>query len=391
MRKELTARIKGLQNEIIKNNIDAYILTAQDSLLYFTGMAYKPEERAFFMIIPAKGVPIFLSPKLEEKHLSKITIECDIKAYWEATSAEGENWYNILETIIKPFKKIGVENNIPNNILNKIVSKEIVYLEIVDEMRKIKTPYEIEMIRNTANLADLGMKRIFENAYVGASVLEMYTLSGSIQKELIRKKNFNPILTSLTSVVWPSPISSMPHSIPGLGDKLTKGANVAMTYFKINGYAAECERTFFLNEVSNEDREHFNHMINARNIALNFVKPGVKCSDIDMATREYLIRQGYENNLLHRTGHGIGLSNHEKPFISIGDDEVLKENMIISIEPGIYIDGIGGYRHSDTVLVTKDGYEFLTKFKTDVESMTITNRNAISKIKGKFIKHALKI
>jgi Xaa-Pro dipeptidase len=89
----------------------------------------------------------------------------------------------------------------------------------------------------------------------------------------------------------------MPHSIPGLDDKLTKGSNVAMTYFKVNGYAAECERTFFLGEANNQERQHFNHMMSARDIALNLVKPGTKCSDIDIAAREYLIKQGYENNL----------------------------------------------------------------------------------------------
>lgn len=94
---------------------------------------------------------------------------------------------------------------------------------------------------------------------------------------------------------------------------------------------------------------------------------------------------------LHRTGHGIGLSNHEKPFVSIGDDEILKENMIISIEPGIYIDEIGGYRHSDTVLVTKEGYELLTKFPIDIESMIITNKNMASRIKGKYMKSLLKL
>jgi Xaa-Pro dipeptidase len=391
MDKELTKRIQSLQQELTRNNLDAYILTDQDSLLYFTGMAYKPEERAFFMIIPSKGSPIFLSPKLEEKHLSKITIECEIKSYWEATSAEGENWYDILESIIKPFKRIGVEENIKSNILNKINASEVVHLDLIDTMRKVKTPYEIDMIRNTCALADLGMKNIFKNAYIGASVLEIHGLSTSIQKQLIREKNFDPILTSLISVVWPSPISSMPHSIPKLDDKLIKGSNVAMTYFKVNGYAAECERTFFLGKVNNQDRQHFNHMMNARSIALNLVKPGTKCSDIDIAAREYLIKNGYENNLLHRTGHGIGLSNHEKPFVSIGDHEVLKENMVISIEPGIYIDDIGGYRHSDTVLVTKDGYELLTKFPVDIDSMLITNNNIISKIKGKFIREALKL
>ena len=391
MKSELTKRIICLQSEMSKHKLDAYILTAEESLLYFTGMAYKPEERAFFMIVPSKGKPIFLSPKLEEKHLAKITIECDIKSYWEATSAEGENWYDILESIMKPFKRVGVENTISYNILNKIVVNEMVILNLVDEMRKVKTPYEIEMIRRTAQISDLGMEKIFNNAYVGATVLEMFMLSNGIQKQLIREKNFDPILSSLTSVVWPAPKSSMPHSIPNVDDKLIRGSNVAMTYYKINGYASECERTFFLGNPSTEDLVHFNHMMKARNIALDLVKPGTKSSDIDVATREYLIKNGYESNLLHRTGHGIGLSNHETPFISLGDDEPLKENMVISIEPGIYIDGVGGYRHSDTVLITKNGYELLTKFPIDVDSMIVKSKNMKSKIKGTVVRKALKI
>lgn len=388
---ELINRVKKLQYKLEKENLEAYILTSQDSLLYFTGMSYKPEERAFFMIIPKNEKPVFLSPKLEEKHLRKITIECEIKTYWEATSAEGENWYDILESIIKPYKRIGVEKSIANNILNKIAVNEIVCLDIVDEMRKVKTPYEIEMIRNTSALTVLGMQNIFENAYVGASVLEIFSLSSSIQKQLIRRKHFDPILTSLTSVVWPSPLSYMPHSIPGVEDKLVKRSNVAMTYFKINGYAAECERTFFLSRPDDQEMQFFNDMIKARSIALNLVKPGIKCSDIDIAAREYLIKNGYRDNLLHRTGHGIGLSNHETPFISLGDDEVLKQNMVISIEPGIYIDGFGGYRHSDTILVSENGYELLTKFPTDITSMTITNRNLKARAKGIFIKKFFKV
>jgi len=383
---ELTNRVRTMKHNLKNENLDAYIITSQDSLFYFTGLSYKPEERAFFLIISENRKPVFLSPKLEEKHLSKITIECEIIAYWEVTSSKGENWYDILKDIIKPYKRVGVEESIPYSILNRIEGNEIVCLNLVDEMRKVKTPYEIGMIRSTSSFADIEMKNIFKNAYIGASVLEMFSLSSSVQKQLIRQKNFDPVETSLTSAVWPSPISSMPHCIPGLKDRLTRGSNVAMVYFKVNGYAAECERTFFLDRPSDQETKYFNDMMEARNIALSLVKPGIKCLDIDIAVREYLIKHGYENNLLHRTGHGIGLSNHEMPFISLGYDEVLKENMVISIEPGIYIDDFAGYRHSDTVLVTEKGYELLTKFPTDITSMTISNGSLKARGKGEVIK-----
>ena len=82
-------------------------------------------------------------------------------------------------------------------------------------------------------------------------------------------------------------------------------------------------------------------------------------------------REGFGDNLLHRVGHGIGMGGHEGPWVAEGSDDVLEENMIISIEPGLYWRGQGGYRHSDTVLITSDGYRKLTDFSRDINAMTL--------------------
>ena len=71
---------------------------------------------------------------------------------------------------------------------------------------------------------------------------------------------------------------------------------------------------------------------------------------------------GYADNILHRTGHGFGITGHEPPWVAVGSEHVLEQNMVISIEPGIYLEGVGGFRHSDTVLVTDDGCESLTQY-----------------------------
>ena len=81
-------------------------------------------------------------------------------------------------------------------------------------------------------------------------------------------------------------------------------------------------------------------------------------------------------------GHGIGLGNHEAPFLSAGGNHVLEENMVISIEPAIYFDDIGGFRHSDTVLVTKNGYEIMTHYPTDLENLIVRDKKVIEAIKG---------
>ena len=98
---------------------------------------------------------------------------------------------------------------------------------------------------------------------------------------------------------------------------------------------------------------------------------GASCSEIDDKVLTYLEKKGYAEQLLHRTGHGFGITVHESPWIARGSGHVLKENMVISMEPGIYFQGKGGFRHSDTVLVTRNGYDVLTGFPTDLESLTL--------------------
>jgi Xaa-Pro aminopeptidase len=116
------------------------------------------------------------------------------------------------------------------------------------------------------------------------------------------------------------------------------------------------------------------------------LKSGVIAEDVDLAAKHFLSDQGFKENLMHRTGHGIGLGNHEGPFLSEGDKTILKENMVVSIEPGIYIEGVGGFRHSDTVLITKNGYEILTNCPDDIKSLTFTSYKPLQKIKGNIIK-----
>ena len=115
------------------------------------------------------------------------------------------------------------------------------------------------------------------------------------------------------------------------------GPIVLMSYNRVNGYAAECERTVFLGEPSDRDRELFETMMAARDIALKMVKPGASCADIDAATQAYFNSRGHGGSILHRTGHGIGLGNHERPWLSVGSADVLEENMVVSIEPAVYL------------------------------------------------------
>jgi Xaa-Pro dipeptidase len=121
------------------------------------------------------------------------------------------------------------------------------------------------------------------------------------------------------------------------------------------------------------------------------IRPGVACGELDAAVNGFLRTEGYagEDCRLHRTGHGIGLGNHEAPWVAEGSADVLAENMVISVEPGVYLKSRGGFRHSDTVLVTRDGHECLTRYDSDIKSLTIRGWKPMTRFKGVLIRRAL--
>ena len=112
-------------------------------------------------------------------------------------------------------------------------------------------------------------------------------------------------------------------------------------------------------------------MLKAQEAAIETLGPGVKCSDVDKASMKVISNSGYNSLMRHHTGHGIGLEGHEPPWLDIGNEAELKPGMVVSIEPGIYELGFAGFRHSDTAVITEDGYELVTYYPRDLESLTI--------------------
>jgi Xaa-Pro aminopeptidase len=115
----------------------------------------------------------------------------------------------------------------------------------------------------------------------------------------------------------------------------------------------------------------FDHMVALQDLALETIKPGVKCSDVDFALRKYYADHNLTDYWKHHVGHCIGLRYHEGPFLDTGDHTIIKAGMVFTVEPGLYKGGLGGFRHSDTVVVTEGGVESLTFYPRDLESLTI--------------------
>ncbi len=146
---------------------------------------------------------------------------------------------------------------------------------------------------------------------------------------------------------------------------------VTETSAPVWGYNAELERAMIIGAPSDEMRRLFDHTVASQQVAFDALRPGATCADVDRAVLGYLEANDLLPNWRQHVGHGIGLRNHEAPFLDVGDHTPIEPGMVFTIEPGVYAGDVGGFRHSDTVVVTPDGIDILTSYPSDIESLTI--------------------
>ncbi|NNF35483.1 MAG: aminopeptidase P family protein [Saprospiraceae bacterium] len=389
---EYNLRIDALKAKISFTEIDAFIASEEEDIYYLTGLTYKSLERLFILVITEKEVS-FILPKMELAHLQSVNHVDSIMTYREYPAPKEERWQDILFEVLENSKKIGLSGKCPFEISDFLdsASYKVQKSSALEELRWVKSNSEIDLIERAAGYCDFAVDLLNARAYYGMTELEVFSIGKTIQQKLIKETDFDYLSTNVLFAAWPGRISHQPHGIPKVSDVLKEGSHISLAFLRVNGYAAELERTFFTTNPTHEQIEIFNIMLEARRRAYNALKAGVTGEEVDLAAKDYLIDKGFKDNIMHRTGHGIGLGNHEGPYLAEGDATILKENMVVSIEPGIYIEGLGGFRHSDTVRVTRDGYEILTSCPDDVESLTFTSFRPIQQLKGAIIKKMFRI
>ncbi len=373
---EYRDRLERLESAVDEVGLDVFLVSSFDSIYYLTGAGFEPLERPFFLAVFPRGVrgPALLVPRLDAEHMKKARNVAERRTYREYPAPGGDGWVDGVRSLIGDARRVGIEPSLQREIADELSDLSLVTLPLVERLRLVKSPGEVAMIRRSSRYADRGVIELLGAAYFGATVAEGLARAGPLGRTVLRRlDDWEFLTTRVLMVTWAAPRSAQPHSIPDLNDRLQLGPHVALALLRVNGYAAESERTFFTSVPSEDERRAFRAMDEARGIALRMIRPGVACCDLDARVNVFLRVEGYagEERRLHRTGHGIGLGNHEAPWIAEGSSDVLAENMVVSVEPGIYLEGLGGFRHSDTVLVTRDGAECLTHCSTDLESLIV--------------------
>jgi Xaa-Pro dipeptidase len=379
---ETQARMARLQPAVAAAGLDLFVVSAEESILYLTGISYTPLERPFFILVRPRDEPELLVPMLERDHLALAVSVRRVHTYWDTPALPGQGWAERLHELVGQTPALGIEPTLPAEIVEVLAGLQPAVLPLVERLRLVKSPAEIELLRHAARYADLGVERALGVTYEGASVLELFGQGRAVQTRMLAEVGYDPLLSSVLVGAWPAPGSALPHDVPSVGARLGQGPHIALALIRVHGYCAECERTAFTVPPGSELRSAFAAMGEARRRAFALARPGASCAEIDAAANGFLRDEGYGANLLHRTGHGFGLSTHEGPWVAEGSEEILEPGMLISVEPGIYLPGTGGVRHSDTVLITDDGYESLTQYPTDLDSLTIRGAKPRARLVG---------
>jgi Xaa-Pro aminopeptidase len=157
----------------------------------------------------------------------------------------------------------------------------------------------------------------------------------------------------------------MGHGIQA-GDVLVSGASA-----DIDGYQSELERTMIVGTPAPEQERAFEAMLALQSRALEVMAPGVPAGEVELACVQLARELGVEGSIRHHVGHSIGLEGHEAPFLDRGDDAVLEPGMVFTVEPGVYIKELGGFRHSDTVVITDEGCRVMTDYPRELKDLII--------------------
>lgn len=367
------------------STVDALVLFDDQYVQYYSGFIFIPTERPIALVLERGGRRTLFVPRLEREHaLASCRVE-ELLDYPEYPGLVHPLVLLCEHLSSRGVRRVGVDHDgypplagyrpfpLSDRFDVALVSADL------DRQLALKSEHELELIRESVRWGDLAHR-----------LLQRYTAVGQRENEVVAracKEATERMTASLGDdyrrmnrwiagalAIYRGQIganSALPHAMANdatfmPGDTLVTGAGADAW-----GYLSELERTMFLGEPSPEQRRFFTHMTNLQEIAFEAMRPGTACSQVDRAVQDYYRREGLVENWRHHVGHSLGQRIHESPFLDLGDETVLEPGMVFSIEPGIYVPGLGGFRHSDTVLVTQDGIELLTSYPRDIESLTL--------------------
>lgn len=353
---------KGRVNRILKameeNQIPQMIVSDPVAIFYLTGKWIHPGERMLALYLNINKNHKLVINKLfpQEKDLG-------VELVWYD---DIEDAVEILSRYVDKDKVMGVDKNWPARFLLRLQelgggSSFVNSSFIVDGVRMIKDEEEKELMRISSRINDQVMEKVIPLVAKGMTEKELNKKVRELYAEAgCEDVSFDPITAYAKSAADPHHVTDD-----------TKGKRGDCVILDIGGfkdnYASDMTRTVFIGEVSDRAKEIYDIVVEANRRGIEAAKPGNRMCDVDLAARKYIEEKGYGKYFTHRTGHSIGLEDHEFGDVSSVNTDIIKPGQCFSVEPGIYLpDEDLGVRIEDLVLITEDGCEVLNSFTKDL-------------------------
>jgi Xaa-Pro dipeptidase len=383
---ELAARREQLLAHVRGEQLTGYVLFGADYVRYYTAFEFLATERPVAVIGNTAGELAVFVPEFEVERVREETAFERVASYPEYPGRE-----HPMLLLARVLADMGVaalgadENGYPGILgydgppLSEVTGHLVARLgPFVESMMVRKSAAEVELIRESARWCEHAHRLLQEYSRPGATEAEASLRAGheatlamleALPAYAGQQASSDGVTAGYRGQIgrrsaWAHAVA---HNIPFEAGQVLVTESAAPIW----GYNAELERALVVGPPTDDMRRLFDHTVAAQQVAFDALRPGVTCADVDGAVLRYF----EENDLLsywrQHVGHAIGMRNHEAPFLDVGDHTVVEPGMVFTIEPGLYADGLGGFRHSDTVVVTEDGIDVLTDYPRDIDSLTI--------------------
>ncbi len=362
-------RIEKIQAALNAEKLDGLLLLNTYDVIYACGFMHVPSERPLGLYIPASGAPALFVPLLEKENAADTWIG-DVRTYFEYPGEEHPTLWMARES---GARRLGV-SALSHELYLRLAQTgvEVVPTALIEQMRWVKAPEELALIRQAAAYADFCLEYVYAHAADiirgGGTELDILSacLSATAAKMQVELGDvFELKAGSVVGTVHSGPRAALPHGRPlerrpQAGETLIAGIGAT-----VGGYHAESGATFILGEPTADQMHCLRASVACNDAGVAALRPGATCASVNEAALGALRDAGLEPYIRHRIGHGMGLEGHESPWLAPGDATVLVPDMVFSNEPGIYRPGIDGYRIINSMIVTEGAAEVPSRFLTE--------------------------
>lgn len=360
MRFDTQARIARL---LTLTGIDAVAVVPGANLRYYTGLEMHLSERPTVALFSDAGHAMIL-PELEVPQLAARP-DMDVQVFsW----GDAEGYAGAFQAAVAALRlqnsPLGVDG-LTMRVFEYLAFQAAGVAQIKDvsadllDIRARKTDDEVDAMRRAIAITEAALAQVVAAVRPGQTERQIAdALNTALRAQGSQGLAFEALVQS-------GPNSGVPHG--AVTDRELAEGDFLLIDFggRYNGYPADITRTFCLGQPTHDMRRIYQTVLAANRAGIAAAQPGALAGDVDRAARQVIEDAGYGEYFIHRTGHGLGLDTHEMPQVAAGSTQTLEAGMVFTVEPGIYVPGLGGVRIEDDVLLTEDGVEVLTRYDRD--------------------------